>query len=73
MWFIIIYIVGHTDVARKLDSDINGQRYATQAECLDSARTRADALKRIGMHGGYLCMYHREPDRELAHAPKWSF
>lgn len=73
-WFIIMMAMdpnGHA--LDRLTDRIQGFEYVSHAACMASARDRAAALASIGVTGSYLCMYHGEPDRELAASTKGEF
>lgn len=66
MWFIVLSLVVNGQLGAPAPS-IAAWRFPTHAACMASAKERVRAMQTIvGAHGRYLCMYHDEPDDELA-------
>ena len=74
MWFLAIVLsnIGQP-TADRIAVDMAASHYQTQNACLNGSRDRIQTLSGFGMHGTYLCMYHREPDTEMKHAVTGSF
>lgn len=74
MWFLVVAFA-HLSEAKStsLALPLTTMHYESQGECIDAARQRLTGLSSINIHGSWLCMYHDEPDRELNHAPKFTF
>lgn len=53
----------------------NVPKYAYRARgiCMAETRQNVSKMAQAGIRGRFLCMYHGEPDRELAAAPKENF
>lgn len=66
-WFIVAAIVGQPD--SPVPAALVQGRYPTWAACMIDAHRRTLGLRAIGVHGRYLCMYHRAPDRVLSATP----
>ena len=68
IWFLVVVFTGHPH-----EGPISLGQFATRAECMADAPGRMAGFQYIGSHGRYLCMYHNQPDKELARAPVATF
>ena len=73
MWFIIIAAFSHGQPLTSYSDRQATWSFHTRAECLDTVRQRAAALRAGGIHGRYMCMSSGMPDDELARQPKFEF
>lgn len=55
MLWLIILVVSSPGPLPQLTEDVARYRFLTEAECMEDAGERVDALKSVGMHGTYLC------------------
>jgi hypothetical protein len=49
------------------------KHYSTSRSCMADAARRTSALASVGVTGRYMCMYHGEPNRQMAAAAKREF